>query len=467
MPFKDVTELRRAGRLEEAFTMAMQDLQRSPDDIWSKRALFWVLYEYLKREAKQCDVDGFFKVWEKIKELDLINQPDEAMSRENVIRCVKTLNKGFVEKRNIPVEGVSNRLLELFDAIEVPAPGDEYSLKIDAFLPLSEVWSGFPEFVEQKAIVYLRDDVDFNQRTVQGSDGRPRSFMSLAESTYIAYTKAIMKAKDVERMRTFQPELDRLADLPNMSFLGYFNAKLLQALHGNTADVLREVLSFARRKRYDYWVWQFLSELFADNDEERHLACLLRASHCQTSEDFLPKIRVKLANIYFQRNDFPRLKYQAEKYVRIRLENGYRVDWSIQQMMNDSRYVQAQPDDSDPIDYLIITNRIIGARDDEPVVRPPKNRGNSRPAQNHTRNNNPSANTPGGDNARRTIEGEVTENKAGTAMFVKADKLFAFIPPKLREGFGKGDRVEAEIEESFDPKRNQKSWACTKVTKKQ
>lgn len=455
MSYNEVKVLRQSGNLREAFDMAMQDLQRQPTDIWCKRSLFWVLYEYLKRESNQGDTENFFRVWDRIAELDIINIPSETVPRECLFRCVKTLNKVISQRRNMPVDNVAERLLAAIDTIQIPMPGDECTAMLDTFLPLSEVWGGFLAFAEQRLLPNIREE-DFAQRETVSQNGRNNRYMSFAESAYIAYTKALIKSRNIDKMREFQPQLDQLADDNRMTFLGYFNAKLLQAINGSRDDVLREVRPFARRKRYDYWVWQFLSELFID-DEEKYLACLLRASHCQTREDFLPKIRVKLANIYYQRADFARLKYQVEKYVRFRLEHGYPIAWEVQRMMNDSRYASAVADSGDPIDFATITNRIIDVSDNAPINRHQRTQAN-RTQPNSSDNKQPNK------HEKRNIQGKVIRAKSGT-MFVKTDELMALIPEQLTDGLNANDNVLAEIKAKYNKKLNKDGWICIKITK--
>ena len=49
MSFKEIKELRQAGRLEEALQLAKQAIEGDPENIWNKRAAAWVYYEFLKK----------------------------------------------------------------------------------------------------------------------------------------------------------------------------------------------------------------------------------------------------------------------------------------------------------------------------------------------------------------------------------------------------------------------------------
>src|SRR5690554_7115148 len=77
MPAAEIKALRQAGKLEEALTMAQEELDANPENIWGKRNISWVYYEYLKRYAQENNFDGFVEYLNKIKDLNL--PEDEVM----------------------------------------------------------------------------------------------------------------------------------------------------------------------------------------------------------------------------------------------------------------------------------------------------------------------------------------------------------------------------------------------------
>ena len=48
---KNVTNLRKAGNLNEAFRVAQAALDARPDDVWCKKDMAWVLYDFAKQKA--------------------------------------------------------------------------------------------------------------------------------------------------------------------------------------------------------------------------------------------------------------------------------------------------------------------------------------------------------------------------------------------------------------------------------
>jgi hypothetical protein len=96
MSFKEIKELRQAGKLDEALEMAHQALEAEPENIWNKRAAAWVYYDYLKKFSQPDSFDAFKENLIKIKDLQL--PEDEKMIFDNcawqIGRLVFALQKG-------------------------------------------------------------------------------------------------------------------------------------------------------------------------------------------------------------------------------------------------------------------------------------------------------------------------------------------------------------------------------------
>jgi len=49
-PFRTVTNLRKAGNLQEAWSVGFAALEQSPQDTYLNGSLFWVCYDYIKQK---------------------------------------------------------------------------------------------------------------------------------------------------------------------------------------------------------------------------------------------------------------------------------------------------------------------------------------------------------------------------------------------------------------------------------
>ncbi len=69
MPAKEIKELRQAGKLDEALNLAKAELEAEPDNIWPKRNISWVYYDYLKLNGTPEHFDTFISWLNEIKNL--------------------------------------------------------------------------------------------------------------------------------------------------------------------------------------------------------------------------------------------------------------------------------------------------------------------------------------------------------------------------------------------------------------
>jgi hypothetical protein len=71
MPAKEIKELRQAGNLEAALMLAKSELQSEPENVWAKRNICWVYYDYIKQHSSYEKFDLFISWLEEIKNLEL------------------------------------------------------------------------------------------------------------------------------------------------------------------------------------------------------------------------------------------------------------------------------------------------------------------------------------------------------------------------------------------------------------
>lgn len=94
-PGKRISELRKAGRLDEAYELARRERRRDPEDEWVKGALAWVLYDQLKLvradaargrlDATRCE-----RILGEVAELALPELGNEVFYR-NLLRLMESL----------------------------------------------------------------------------------------------------------------------------------------------------------------------------------------------------------------------------------------------------------------------------------------------------------------------------------------------------------------------------------------
>ena len=83
MSSNQVKELRKEGKLNEAFQMALTEYNEAPLDIYRKRALGWVYYDYVKKAVEENNLNTFLTNVQNLKNLQF--PPDEVMIFNNLL----------------------------------------------------------------------------------------------------------------------------------------------------------------------------------------------------------------------------------------------------------------------------------------------------------------------------------------------------------------------------------------------
>jgi len=322
MPAKEIKELRQAGKLDEAYTMAKAELEAEPENIWGKRNLSWVLYAQL--DASASNLPAFLS---KINELKQLALPDtEEMFFENISIVISKAVRVITHIEPIAFE----KLHQLFDAIrELPIQRNckWFSVLFGAFHKGMKESARYIEFADWWNFENFKPE-DYQKDKMPNG----REMMALAEQAHIAYAKHLLPKYadsgemvfDREKAAAFLTKLSDLAEkYPAYQYPAYFQAKILLAL-GDKDNMLSALLPFAKKKRNDFWVWQILGEALS-NDKEKVFACYCRALACNSPEEMLVSLRQKMAVALISRSFFNEAKTEIELLVASRQAHGFKI----------------------------------------------------------------------------------------------------------------------------------------------
>jgi len=328
MPAKELKELRQSGKLEEALNMAKSELLADPDNIWPKRNISWVYYDYLKQNIAAENFDSFMTWLQEIKNLQL--PEEEKMLFEQL--CWQVGKMAFSLSKGNPNDLYKG--IPLFEAIQSfhfskPSIGYSFLFKAlhkslketDHYLKFADWWD-FKNFMPE----------DFEKETMPNG----KEVMAIVEQAYIAYAKHLLPQQDQygvitfdkEKALEFLPILSEMVDnYPQYQFPAYFNAKLLLAL-GDKDNMLESLLPFAKKKRNDFWVWQILAEAFS-NDADKVFACYCKALSCKSPEEMLVNLRQKMAGILISKKLYNEAKTEIDILVNARNEKEYKIPYEV------------------------------------------------------------------------------------------------------------------------------------------
>ena len=359
MSFKEIKELRQAGKLDEALQMANQALEADPDNIWNKRAAIWVYYEYLKKYAQPDSFEIFKEYLIRVKDSQL--PEDEKMVFDNCAWQIGSMVFGIQKAEHVDY-GKINGLFEIIRGFHFTKPSEAYSFIYKAFHKAYQNNSGYLSFADWWNFEHFRSE-DYLKEEFNG-----KKTISIAEQAYIAYSKKLLEGEpldsfghnrstDKEKIQNFLPKLDTLiSNYPDYEYPPYYKAKLLLAL-GNNENVLSAFLPFAKQKRNDFWVWELMAEIFS-HDKNIQFACYCKALSLKTPEDFLVKLRLTFAELLIERNMFEEAKTEIEKVIATREKHGWKLPNQIVQWTEKEWYKSATSKNDN---FYLYSNHFIKA----------------------------------------------------------------------------------------------------------
>ncbi|MBN1187197.1 MAG: hypothetical protein JXB49_33270 [Bacteroidales bacterium] len=337
MSFKDVKELRAQGSLEEALTLARNDLKNSPDDIWCKRSLAWVYYDYLKLNAEQKDYKKFCTYLDLLSELNLPS--DEKMIFDQVLWQVGKIVNSLRISEILPEDydnyknengsislGNTDRILYNYrstilakiKSFNFTIPSESYSFLLKMYMKNSS-WLNKNEYLDFADWWNFENFIAADYEKRKTEDGKP--YISLAEQAYINYAKHLLvdsvneqteqKEYDIPRIQAFLQKLDNVIEThPEWEYPLYFKAKLFFAL--NKREEVRDFITpFAKRKRNEFWVWDLLADTYT-GDGEKKLACLCKSLSCDAQPQMTVNVHNKLEQLLMEKGFINEADNEAE-----------------------------------------------------------------------------------------------------------------------------------------------------------
>ena len=192
-----IRDLRKAGKLDEAYELGLSQLENTPDDIWVKRDYAWVCYDLAKHAIESSDEKKFFDQIDNISKLKF-GDNNEPILADSIIRLI---NKwGYDHIVNIKNSG--ERVVAVKELI-IATEG------LPKQFP-SEVYSSFVRWVHRCIkgdLLYVSIMRRVGLDVFSPSDYRPIEFqgkkiMPLAEQVFIAYAKGLLMA--IDRLKNTQ-----------------------------------------------------------------------------------------------------------------------------------------------------------------------------------------------------------------------------------------------------------------------
>lgn len=367
-----INQLRKNGDLEQALTLARDLLSRGPDELWNRRAAGWVLYDLAKKALRAKDYQA---AQSYLAEFDAVALPaeDEVIHKQMTwlrgqLAAHSTtkpknphalaqyyqqlvqqfpdngLNIGWELYQDLKAlgeakqasNGVALEFLRVYAQLNVEKPSQLHSTILIQALKLIDNPAKLLDFIKWWGPENLRPE-DFERYSQDG-----RTYYSLAEKMATALSKSVEEKQAPEDVPLVLPLLEQLGNqYPDNIWMKYHQGKLL-LLAGQTDAAKTLIVPVVRAKMSEAWAWELLAGLHSD-DPALELACLARALQSRQEEQFLVKIRLRLAAVLADRQDYPAARYEAEKVQAVYKANNWKLPQELNNLLGAPWYARTAP----------------------------------------------------------------------------------------------------------------------------
>jgi len=334
---RTVNDLRKNGDLQGSWEFGFKALQSAPQDTYLKGALFWVCYEFLKRQ-----LDGLNK-------------------------RAKTSNN--YRPTDFELEQIEN-LLQTIVNLDIVAGGLEYKMLLVQFKKCLEWFPSLVRIVLQHQGALFDDEA---KKPFQVEKGEvPSLMLSIARQVASAWLRSRDQWQlELGLVLTFLNQTrEQSADTKHMIWLDYDQAKCL-VVAGQNEQARSLIFPILRKKQRESWAWGALAATYKKEDQA--LAIKFFAKGILSAHDVTFSLRLLQGII-------PLLlvnQRQAEASMCLKValaayeKNGWKVKPELQQLTQqswfDSSADETLLDDflksrsSDALDYLLgPTKKLVG-----------------------------------------------------------------------------------------------------------
>jgi len=304
---QEIKDLRKSGRLDEAYTRGKELLNNHPEDRFIRKEFGWVLYGKVKKFVERA------------------NQSQASQTDISANKLREILGEYYKLKLSRP-----DLLFSLLLSQTLRFPG-----KLN-FLPDFMIWAGIDSFSQE----------DFETST--GNDDQV--FESLVEKTArkvgsIANELTIEDYPNIQKLQDFAITLIdhalKKTKVQKPEWLNYRKALLLKNL-GRSEEAQSLLISFVQQKRGDFWAWHALAKVIETSDPA--LALGLCSKACLTCKDlnFGVSVFEDLSRLAAFQEEKQLAKWSAEQAFTIRSNNGWKIPQSLRNLLNTSWYSHAE-----------------------------------------------------------------------------------------------------------------------------
>ena len=384
---RPVTELRKSGRLDEAFKVASEQVAAPGADDWDIADLGWCLIALVKRHAADQDHADLRKYLDQLAQLQVPASNDLLVEqRERTLALADSDRREVMAARSLGKEGrhaEAVRTFSLLAAQGVLTPEDKVAYGWELFRTSQaafktgdgrEISAGAVDTIKRHLNAYLKLGIaecgllhtcmlQQAERLARGDHLRLVSFSRLwnlsllrpedylenrqidgkvfpplFETVVQRASKEAANGGSPAEMQYIQPYLeDALKQFPENVWLKLNMVKLLRGL-GRTDEARQLATEFARSKAGEYWTWELVGDL--EHDPTMRLSCYAKALTCSDDDTFVSKVRLKFAELIAA--DHPeQAKAEVQRVIEHRRREGNRIPADAERLRQEAWFAEA------------------------------------------------------------------------------------------------------------------------------
>ena len=378
---KEVFAKRKSGQLDEAYNMALELIDKDPNNIWNHKAHVWCLIDLIKREIENKNINQFNKFISELKSIK-IDENDEILTKNvnyvlslndpqiKLINQAKTLSKQGrhlealniyrSELHNFPDDQQIHNSLgwelyknskplfeqEKINVLEAKKILNEYlklknerpSLLHSLFLRYADKLIGNENFNLVAFLKYwdLNNLTQEDYKPYKADNGK--IYQSIAEKVIQHAAKDSLNKNIALDIEYILPFLDKaIQKFQDNFWLIYYKAKLLHTIDKSDLAFYFSI-KVVKSKINDYWAWGLLGDILLSSSKEKAFSCYCKALLCKTEDKFLINIRLKLAEFLIENSLFNEAKYEIEHIIKVREKEGWKLTTILINYQNSDWY---------------------------------------------------------------------------------------------------------------------------------
>lgn len=378
---RDVFSNRKEGKLDEAYKMAIELINKPDNDEWDIKAFAWCVIDLIKRDAQSGRSENLPHYSDQLRNLN-IDASDKILTdqREYALRLCNPNGQEILKAKSLSKQGDHHGALNLYKRIY--NSGDQ-SIDVQTGLAweLYRVAKGMTEqapanlngakrfindYLKLKTekpsllhtcILQLADKIAKEGKLNMGifariwglENLRPEdydpyisddgnSYPSLAERVIQHASKDSFTNDAYEELIYLLPYINDCIDkYPDNIWLRLSKARALMATKQSN-EAFSYGLEVVKNKINDYWAWELLGDIHQSNSLDLAISCYCKALLCSTDINFVGKVKIKLAELLSKNGLASEAKLEVDQLFNYRSENNQKIPESAELLMRSTWY---------------------------------------------------------------------------------------------------------------------------------